>query len=341
MGQQMGEARRESIAHALETAHQLIDDAYQTLQLTWDGARIQARKYLPFAQERYPQYIEELEGIAEGANASLDDLLVINAMEAVTSDALHLTKCTSLAVNQSRTASGNVLVAHNEDWLPEDEADVFVLRAFPDDGPPFLAMTYGGLLPNIGFNAAGIAQCCDSVYPSDSRIGIPRLVVSRAVLSARTISEAIRHILVPQRAAGYNHLLAHESGELYSIEVSARQFAVLYGLDGSIAHTNHYLDPQMKLVESEPDEQISTRIRYFRALRLLQQREKFTVKDLVEIQRDHVNYPESICNHETPGDPLDRQKTITALIMDLTQRQMHICWGNPCSSTYCTYQLDA
>jgi len=54
-----------------------------------------------------------------------------------------------------------------------------------------------------------------------------------------------------------------------------------------------------------------------------------------------VNYPESICNHETPGDPLDRQKTITALIMDLTQRQMHICWGNPCSSTYCTYQLDA
>ena len=61
----------------------------------------------------------------------------------------------------------------------------------------------------------------------------------------------------------------------------------------------------------------------------------------MEIQRDHVNYPESICNHETPGDPLDRQKTITALIMDLTQRQMHICWGNPCSSTYCTYQLDA
>ncbi|HBY94706.1 MAG TPA: hypothetical protein DEP84_12225, partial [Chloroflexi bacterium] len=36
-------------------------------------------------------------------------------------------------------------------------------------------MTYGGLLPNIGFNAAGIAQCCDSIHPSDRRIGIPRV----------------------------------------------------------------------------------------------------------------------------------------------------------------------
>ena len=46
-------------------------------------------------------------------------------------------------------------------------------------------MTYGGLLPNVGFNAYGIAQLIDSVYPNDSRIGIPRLVVSRAVLAAR------------------------------------------------------------------------------------------------------------------------------------------------------------
>src|SRR5699024_3017066 len=155
---------------------------YDDLQLTWEGAQIQSRKYLPFAQERYPQYVEELLGIAEGAGASFDDIVVLNAMEAVTMDALHLTKCTSMAVNDDCTADGHVLVAHNEDWLPEDEQDVFLVHAMPDDEPPFLAMTYGGLLPNIGFNAVGIAQCCDSVYPTDSRIGVPRLVASRAVL---------------------------------------------------------------------------------------------------------------------------------------------------------------
>src|SRR4030067_417348 len=134
-----------------------------------------------------------------------------------------------MAVNDDRTADGHVLIAHNEDWVPEDESDVYVLHATPDDEPAFLAMTYGGLLPTIGLNAAGIAQCCDSVYPNDSRIGIPRVFASRAVLSALTPADAISHMLVPHRAAGYTHLLVHESGELYNVGGSARRFAILYG----------------------------------------------------------------------------------------------------------------
>ncbi len=39
-------------------------------------------------------------------------------------------------------------------------------------------------------------------------------------------------------------------------------------------------------------------------------------------------------------DPLDREKTICALIMDLTARAMHIAWGNPCTNQYHTYYLD-
>ncbi len=60
------------------------------------------------------------------------------------------------------------------------------ISAKPQDEPPFLAMTYGGLLPNVGFNAYGIAQLIDSVYPNDSRIGIPRLVVARGSLGSET-----------------------------------------------------------------------------------------------------------------------------------------------------------
>ncbi len=340
IGRQIGQACVEQVRRSVAKARALIEGAYDQLWLDWEGAKIQARKYIPFAQERYPHYVEELLGIAEGAEVEFDDLAVLNAMEAVTMDALHLTKCTSLAVNSDRTAEGRVLVAHNEDWLPGDEEDVYVVHASPVDEPSFLAMTYGGLLPNIGFNAAGIAQCCDSVYPNDSRIGVPRVFVSRAVLSARTPAEAIQHALAPQRAAGYNHLLVHESGEMYNVEVSARRFAILYGEEGYLVHTNHYLDPQMRAIENEPDELIGTRVRYFRALRLLKQTSLHTVKSLQAIQRDHINFPNSICNHAVESDaPLDREKTITALVMDLTLRVMHLAWGNPCVNTYHTYHL--
>jgi isopenicillin-N N-acyltransferase-like protein len=342
MGRQIGEACRRQVQHGIENAHALLADAYQQLELTWEGAQIQARKYIPFAQERYAQYVEELMGIAEGANVSFDDLAVVNAMEAVTMDALHLTRCTSMAVNQERTADGHVLMAHNEDWVPEDEDDVFVIHATPKDEPPFLAMTYGGLLPNIGFNAYGIAQMCDSVYPNDSRIGTPRIVVSRAVLAAKTPDEAIRHMLSAQRAAGYNHVLVHESGELYSVEVSARRFAILYGEDGYIVHTNHYLSPKMQEIERDPEDLVSSRVRYFRALRLIKCEKVHTIKSLQAIQRDHVNHSNSICNHSIDAtNPLDREKTVNAMVIDLTAREMHIAWGNPCENPYHTYHLDA
>jgi isopenicillin-N N-acyltransferase-like protein len=342
MGQQIGEARRENVQHSIENARKLLAEAYKELELTWEGAQIQARKYLPFAQERYPQYVDEMQGIAEGANVPPEELVVLNVMEAVTMDALHLTRCTSMAVNDERTADGHVLAAHNEDWIPEDESDVFVIHAKPNDEPPYLAMTYGGLIANVGFNAYGIAQLIDSVYPNDSRIGIPRLVVSRAVLASKTPGGAIKHTLIPHRAAGYNHLIVHESGEIYSVEVSARRFSIINNSDGYTAHTNHYLSTNMQEIETDPEELISSRIRYFRAMRLLRQSETHTIKSLQAIQRDHVNYPNSICKHDFgEGNLLDREKTINSLVFDLTAREMHIAWGNPCQNAYHTYHLDA
>jgi isopenicillin-N N-acyltransferase-like protein len=342
MGQQIGEACKKQVQHSISNGRALLADAYEQLELTWEGAQIQARKYIPFAQERYLQYVEEMMGVAEGAGVAFEDLAVMNAMEAVTSDALHLTRCTSMAVNDERTADGHVLLAHNEDWVPEDEDDVFIIHATPKTEPPFLAMTYGGLLPNIGINAYGIAQLCDSVYPNDSRIGTPRLVVSRAVLASKTPDEAIRHMLSAQRAAGYNHLLAHESGELYSVEVSARRFAILYGEDDYIVHTNHYTAPAMQQVESEPEDMVASRVRYFRALRLVKRENLHTLKTLQAIQRDHVNFSNSICNHSIDAtNPLDREKTVNAMVIDLTTREIHIAWGNPCENPYHTYHLDA
>ncbi len=340
LGQQMGEALRPQIQNSVNNARLIIESAYETLQLSWENSKNQARKYMPFAQERYPKYVDELTGMAAGANVNLTELAVVNALEGVTIDSLHLTKCTSLAVNELHTVDGHVLVAHNEDWLPDDEPDVYLIHAKPDDEPAFLAASYGGLLPNIGFNEEGIAQCCDSVYPNDSRIGIPRVIVSRAVLGSRTIGQAIRHMIVPLRAAGYNHLLVHESGEMYNVEVSARAFDILYGLEGYLAHTNHYLSPKMEAIEANSEEIIHARVRYFRALHLLKHTNKHSVKTIESILNDHINYPDSICNHSIyDQDPLDREKTIFSIIMDLTDRKMVFAWGSPCKNNYQAYDF--
>ena len=341
MGQQLGEALKLQIAHSREIACGLIEHHASGLNLTWEGAVTQAHKYLPYIQERYPQYVDELSGMAEGSGVPFGDLCVLTTFEAVTSDALHLDKCTSMAVSGDLTTDGHVLVAHNEDWTPEDEQDVALVHASPDHEPPFLAMMYGGYLPNIGFNACGIAQCCDSVHPSDSRIGIPRIIVSRAVLGTRTIADAIRCMLSPRRAAGYNHLLAHESGEIYCVEVSARRFAILYAHEGYIVHTNHFIDAHLQAVEKNPDELLNTRVRYSRARNLIDLNEQHNIQSLHAIQQDHVNSPHAICNHAQDIENWNlREKTICSLIIDLTAHAMYIAWGNPCQNPYHTFFLE-
>src|SRR5262245_14244385 len=145
MGRQIGEAMRTQVQHSIANAHVLIEQSYSTLGLTWEGAQIQSHKYLPFAEERYPHYVDEMRGIAEGANLAFDDVVVLNVMEAVTMDALHLTRCTSFAVNERLTADGHVLAAHNEDWVPEDENDVYVKSARQNDENQFIAMTHAVL----------------------------------------------------------------------------------------------------------------------------------------------------------------------------------------------------
>ena len=89
MGRQYGEAAKTQVRHSIENARALLTSAYTELATTWEGAQIQARKFIPFAQERYPQYVEEMIGLAEGAGVTFEDVAVLHAMEAVTMDALH------------------------------------------------------------------------------------------------------------------------------------------------------------------------------------------------------------------------------------------------------------
>jgi isopenicillin-N N-acyltransferase-like protein len=343
IGFQLGSAQAPQIQAMIETYRHLFELAGAEIGLeNWQEAILHAHKYLPFAEESTPECVEELRGLARGAGVSFDDVVVLNCMEAIASDALHL-GCTSFALSPEWTSDGSVLIGHNEDWIPEDISAVYLVHARPEGEPAFLALTYGALLPNIGFNECGLAQCCDSVYPNDARIGVPRILVSRRVLAARSLAGAVQASLNPRRDAGYSHLIVHESGEIYNVEISARQFAMLYASDGLAVHTNNYLDRRMKAIEKNPDSLINSQIRYNRARRLLEtQRGRADRLSIRTVLSDHVNYPHSICNHISSDDLLlDRQQTIVSLTIDLTARRMEVAWGTPCRAEFFGYELEA
>ncbi len=336
-GQQQGKGARSQILRALARYRELIP---KTTKLTWEEALRQARKFLPYGEGNFPDFVEEIRGIAEGANVPFHEVWTLNCYEGLTEVQQHTWGCTCLAVRDDHSSDGHVLLAHNEDWNSVDRDNVYLVRAKPDDGPAFIAMTYGPLLVNIGLNAEGIGVAINSVYATDGRVGVPRILFSRAVLSASTIGQAIRACVPKMRAGGYNYLLADSNGELYSVETSATTHDILNGGEGWLVHTNHYLSPRMRVLE-QPGTYANSHVRLNRARRLLEgQLGQVTVVGLQAILRDHVNHPNSICGHEDPHDPPhERGLTLVSLVMDLVE---HVLWaapGPPCENEYTAYRL--
>jgi isopenicillin-N N-acyltransferase-like protein len=336
-GQQQGEAARAEALRAMERYREILP---QAVDLSWEAAIREARKFLPYGEEVFPEIVEEVRGIAEGSGLSFDEVWTLNCYEGLTEARERMWGCTSLAVRDDQTADGHVLLAHNEDWTSVDKDHVYLVRGYPDDGPAFIGMTYGPLLVNIGLNAEGIGVAIDSVYPTDGRVGVPRILSSRAMLGACTIGQAIRACVPKLRAGGYVYLLADRHGELYTVETSATTHVVLYGEEGWLIHTNHFLSPKMQALE-EAGTYSSSNVRLYRARRLLRsQLGHVTVESLQTLLRDHVNYPDSICSHEDPDDPPhERECTLVSLIMDLTARVLWAAPGPPCKGEYTAHKL--
>jgi isopenicillin-N N-acyltransferase-like protein len=336
-GRQQGEQARSQIMGMLTAYRDLLP---QASKMTWEKAVREARKYLPCAEAALPRFVEELRGISEGGGVPFEDVWLLNCYEEVTES--QCMSCTSLAVRNDRTAGGHVLLAHNEDWISVDRDHVYLVRAEADDGPAFIGMSYGALLVNIGVNEAGIGLAINSVYATDARVGMPRILFSRAILTARTIGEAIQACLPRQRAGGYHYLLVDTYGELYGVESSATAHALLYGEDGWMVHTNHYLSPKMQALE-QPGSYAGSHVRFNRARRLLRaqtDRREVTLEGLQAMLRDHVNYPHSICGHEDSADlPHEREQTVISLVMDLTERAVWVAPGPPCEGEYVQHRL--
>ena len=311
--------------------------------MKWEDAIVIARNCMLNAETFDPAYVEWLKGYSENSGISFDDLTIL-LMVGETGF------CTDVLVNQDATADGGVYSAHTEDWSAADLRHLVLIRGEPKNEPAFLAMSLGGIELDAGLNSAGLSFAGNSLRQDDTRIGIPKLFLARKLLAARTISQAIQVVTTAGRASSYNINLGHRSGEIYCVEGCATEYALLYPHDGYLVHTNHYLDERMARHETSfrkrsgitLDGGADTIVRYHRALRLVRRDLGFITADVLkDLLSDHVDYPFSICYHDSRDvKPSDRTKTIFALVMDLTRSRMNVCVDNPCRGNWREFAVD-
>ncbi len=337
IGEAIGRALRSILPEAIQRHRRSLE----AQGIAWDLALDIARRCRADLEEVLPRTAEELHALAEAAAIEVDALVSLNALQETVFLARRLPLeegCTSLALPSAATADGSILLAHNEDALPSRHEQVYVVRCRPADEPAFVAFAYGGLFLYQGVNEAGIGSIGNALHWNDIRIGVPKLFLYREVLRATSLAGAIRATTLPERANGNNHLIATAEGEIYDVEVSGRHAALHYIGNQPFAHTNHVLAPELR--SNEEGDTLDSQLRRNRAQRLLELHiGRHSVETVQEILSDHANRPNAICKHLDPAGDGTTTRTIAALIVDVTKREIWVTAGQPCRQAFERFSL--
>lgn len=312
--------------------------------LTREDLYARALTFLPAFETFAPHLVEEIRGIAEGADLPFGAALLVNVraeVAGVTGIRAGDTGrggegCTSFAVGRTATAGGGMLLGQNQDQSPEMEAFGVVLRVRPDNGPPSIMATFGGLVGYPGMNGAGVAHFQNALSNGVWRHALPHYPMKRALLEQKDVAGCLRVMDRAPLASCGNYVLGDRSGAILDVETTPDGYAVVQPEDDMVVHTNHFQSPrftsQERLLSSLPD----SGARLSRMRRLMgQARSHITLDSMKGFLQDHDGGPSAICRHE-PDRPM---KTIASIIAEPDHGRLHVSAGNPCETEYMTYSL--
>ena len=294
-----------------------------------------AAPYARPIQEHTPFLWEELDGMARGSGIPISRLLILQARaEVMRRNRPAPPECTTFALT-GRRADGATLIGQNVDLVPFVAQFGVVIRQMPKGYPAALLYTSAGLLGHNGINEAGVGVVANNIEdPAGWGEGLPRYLLTRLALRAESAEAARAAITAPPRAASRNFLLADAGGTLLDVEALRERAAVLHGSDGLLVHANHLEAAEFQGLEKASENSLR---RLERLEELLQEaKAPLTVADVQRFYRDHEHAPHSLCAHPFPGRNLE---TVTSVIGDLTNRELHATKGAPCRAPYATYTI--
>lgn len=306
--------------------HDMVDDLRNKVNRStpngWDTFRRKTKIYRGYVECFLPRDHDEMVGTAAGAQLELDDLYSLTCLELRE----ELKGCTDFVVAGTATVDGTVLACHNEDWSADEARFLVVRRGGADDEPRALAVTYGGIIPSIGFTEHGLALTGNALSPNDKRYGIPKLHIVREILRSSSLADALHTSTLHPRASSFNNVYSTADGQIYNFEGSATSHVWTFSSFYSV-HTNHYVSDDMKKYESNPDS-VESMIRYNTARTLIERNAgSFTPEICRQVLTSHLNYPSSPCRHGGEGETC----TVFSAMIDVSRRVLHLAAGNPCT----------
>lgn len=188
---------------------------------------------------KYPDYLEETYGRADGLNINRDEYLLSICFETYASRE----SCTDIVI---KIDDKHIVSGHNED-LAENLDELALVKYNCNDGYFYELSTYN--CPQgttFGWNNKGIVYSVNSVrIKENNEIGIPAWFILRDIVQCGSIEEIIEKINIIDCASAFSlNIIDSNKNKAYSIEKVLNKFDIIEINDKSI-HTNHIIHPNM------------------------------------------------------------------------------------------------
>jgi isopenicillin-N N-acyltransferase-like protein len=345
-GRQYGAQGRRLILRSIAHYQRVFEHRQQ---LEWGAAVERASRYEDSIGAFSPEILEEIRGIAEGAQVEIGSVLALNARSELmftpsqggTPSSGSAGECTSFALLPEVTSAGHTVIGQNWDWLPFAADTMILLEVHRERKPSFVSLTEAGLVAKIGCNAAGLGVCTNTLVSrlDDGRAGVPYHVILRGLLDAETINDAARTLTSAPRGFSGNYLVAQRSGIAFNAETTsgdAAGVAISAPVDGVIAHTNHFLRPDLARDDARIAQNPHSLFRLDSLERALRREAPaISVERIQNALRGHQGHPDGVCSHPDARYPeLEQRATLASMIVDLDAGELWIAPGQPCATDY-------
>jgi isopenicillin-N N-acyltransferase-like protein len=272
----------------------------------------------------FPEFLEELKGLAAGSSIPLKDILLLGNEETILNGAAN--KCTTFAYKGTQS----VILGHNEDWAPGYEDKLYVVKVRPRQGAAFISLAYLGCLggSSVALNEYGIAFSGNSLLEGSQR-GVAKNIILRSQIEAKNIKKFARLATFQPRAVPNHSMAVDAKGEIVSVEVGLKEQSVFYTSE-SYVHTNHAIHQAM--MHQENGSAMDSIARCRTAQEFISNK-NLDDKLAKQILRSHANQPCTICVHPQTRKNSDSQ-TVASAIVNLSEMSLSVTLGPPCRSRY-------
>jgi isopenicillin-N N-acyltransferase like protein len=344
-GRQAADRIRKGTSHYLAQLNGLSLDA--------DGVAGLVRDYLPVIEAFEPAYIEEMAGIAEGAGASFENVVLLNARTEILKLAARARPlgvddpdgCTGVVVLPQASKTGRLIHAQNWDWKRECAETAVVLKVRRDDGPDLLTFTEAGALGRCGFNAVGIAITANYLESDRDyrQAGVPLALIRRKVLESEHLALAMRAVYCTAKSAANNMMVSHCEGVAIDFECAPDETFQVQPDRGLLVHANHFVSP-VALGKLRDTGVASTPDSLYRDLRvrgiLEPQIGAITLDAVKDALFDNFATPWSVCRPPRLNLSENLSATVAMILMEPALGVMEVAPLPALNRRFTTYRLD-